>query len=190
MNPETTQPRPFPSPSATPMEVPVFRVRTAPGIPEPAPQVTPQCEPEVTHAILGAMDRLEDLLGVPGTPIQVAPAPVASDRPPAPRLDLPAPEAARRARRFTWFLPALAVGLSLGALQGKAGTRAHAEVRTFGAYPVPSLAPGLEPYLLRAEAGDPVAMRMLAFCLREGVDTPRNPAEAARWELKAALAVP
>lgn len=194
MTSETSHPMQLTSQNPTPTDAPVFRIRISPGTPRPTPEVPPHCEPEVTEAILGAMDRLEDLLGVRGAPIQWAPVPRPQAPtelpPPVPELDLPATGDTRGKLRLPWILPVLAAGLSLGALQAKAVSRVRPEPRAFAAYPTPPLAPGLEPFRLRAEAGDPVAMRMLAFCFQEGVDTPRNPAEAARWELRAALAMP
>lgn len=231
MTPASTRlhPRFFHSQSGPRIEVPIFKIRgvelpatkplpeSAP-VPRPEPPSHPegpgpapqgQMEPEITHAVLSAMDNLESLLsghqqgGILITPsfnaVRPAPAPFLAKRPQAASSLKVGPHAYARPfwRRVlggaTLLFPVLGLSLLAGAVQGRAEVQerrnppTHLLARTFpGALPTPAL----QPYHLRAEAGDPVAMRMLAFCYQEGVDTPRNEVEASRWQLQAALAAP
>ena len=149
-----------------------------------------------TSLALEAMDRLEDLLGDPD------PLPVLSPlaRPEAPALNgaqagetgplKPGPRKPVQTLQLA-LIGGLALAMALGAATAlhrfrlpQASTRAS----VYRHLTEPGSTPAIREYVARAEAGDVVAMRMLAFCYQEGVDAPVNAFESARWRQRAALA--
>ncbi len=83
----------------------------------------------------------------------------------------------------------LAILVAAGCMPGRLmQARITGQLLAHPALPEPALTPIMRGYLQRAEYGDAVAMRMMAFCYQDGVDTPSNSYEAARWQFRAAQA--
>ncbi len=175
----------------------------------PAPVAPPAQAVRESHLeadVLAAMDRLAettDGLGLirlaprldleASTPpaldpvVEPRPVAVASPRP------LPTPRRPREGSLGQFLrLGSLGLALALGSAYGlvQLNHRAPTPSRTSTATYLPfrqEPRPGstLQEYLLRAEAGDVVAMRLLALCYRDGLDTAEDPVEASRWTLRA-----
>lgn len=198
---------------------PVFKVRTgapadSPGAaapaaeptPEPLPEVHPDPalppvlpsgrDPRVSDTVLAAMDQL-DALFTEGPVLQLQAPPVPA-RPVAPLRPLPeVPPAevepgSRGALAPLLLVALLGVGTALAAGVGLHSLKQRQAPRTLVAEPAPrpQPSPALAGTLARAEAGDIVAMRVLALCYRDGLDTPVDALEADRWALRAVLAAP
>ena len=90
------------------------------------------------------------------------------------------------------LLPLASTAAALLALLGGLGmTRAGSprpRPATPMAVPVRTLPQSVGAYQVRAEAGDPVAMRLLAFCYQEGLEVPKDPRLAHHWRDRAAQA--
>jgi hypothetical protein len=160
-------------------------------------------DPRITDSVLEAMNELERLFT--GGPVLVAPAPGAeAPRPPrslppsipagTPTRDV-SPEWVHRSRGNLVPLAlaglmgvAVAAGATFGIVRVRRVSNVHSTRRSPMAVSRPT--PVIAGYLARAEAGDPVAMRLLMTCYRDGLDTPVDAVEASRWALRAALAEP
>jgi TPR repeat protein len=118
--------------------------------------------------------------------------------PPAPRrsnLDTqpipigvpPAPAGPRRRALVRWGGGAVAVLILGGAVVSYLRMRPAPEVQGADAAH-PDLPPALRPYLDRAQAGDPSAMRMLGTMYYNGLNVTQDTREGIRWYRKAAAA--
>lgn len=143
------------------------------------------------QSVLAAMDQLDSLFSSSGVIEPMRPQPTARVEPEAQVPEIPSSRTP--SGQSTPFVLVALLGLAAALAAGFALAqikRARITAQLLAHQPLPDLklTPVMAGYSARAEAGDAVAMRLMAFCYQEGVDTPANPREAARWQFQAALA--
>ncbi len=183
------------TPAPTGTEKIVFKVRERPEAPAQSAALVPR---ELKQSLLEAMDRLEGMLGQDG-PLTAAPLPPRS----APVVQVPGPVQANSADPGVAETPAPRIRPVLGQLLGvlgamavlgcgvawkvgEGGHRAEPMLR-YTLQREPQRSPVIQAYVERANAGDVVAMRMLATCYQEGLEVTKDDHEASRWAAQAAI---